>query len=95
MEARGDPLAPRASAFSTADASAVTVNDGATGSFSISCPAGRSVLGGGHELVDGATQLLYLGSAPTTTTWRVMLRNDTGAAVPGVRVRLWIICGAV
>jgi hypothetical protein len=74
--------------------SAITVNAGATTTSSISCPSGKRTIGGGHELVDGATQLLFLGSSPSTTTWRVMLRNDTDAAVPNVRVRLWIICAS-
>jgi hypothetical protein len=88
---QGDPgVSGYTSAATTT--SAITVNAGATSTSSISCPSGKRTIGGGHELVDGATQLLFLGSSPSTTAWRVMLRNDTDAAVPNVRVRLWIIC---
>jgi hypothetical protein len=74
---------------------ATTVNAGVTGTFSVTCPGGRMPLGGSHELVGGATQLVFVKSLPFSNTWQVVLRNDTGAAVPGVQVRLWAACALV
>jgi hypothetical protein len=90
---QGDPGVSGYSSVGTTT-SAITVNPGATTTSSISCPVGKRTISGGHELVEGATQLLFLGSSPSTTAWRVVLRNDTDAAVPNVRVRLWIICAS-
>ena len=75
--------------------SATTVSAGATNISTLTCPSSKSVIGGGHELVGNATQLVFLGAAPTSTSWRVMLRNDTGAAVSNVQVRIWVICAGV
>lgn len=90
---QGDPGVSGYSSAATIT-SAITVNAGATSTSTIFCPSGKRTIGGGHELVGGATQLLFLGSSPSTSSWRVMLRNDTGAAVPNVQVRLWIVCAS-
>jgi hypothetical protein len=49
-------------------------------------------LGGSHELVGEATKLVFVKSLPFSNTWQVVLRNETGGAVPDVQVRIWAVC---
>lgn len=61
----------------------------------LSCPAGKSILTGGHEQLNGALQLQYVGSWPLNNGWRVLLRNTTGASVANVQLRMYAVCANV
>lgn len=74
---------------------AVTVAAGASEVSFLACPAGKSIIAGGHELLNGALQLQYAGSWPLNNTWRVLLRNTTGANVPNVQLRMYVVCANV
>lgn len=74
---------------------AVTVGDGALEVSVISCPAGKTIISGGHEALNGALELRFVGAWPLNNGWRVLLYNNTGAAVSNVRLRLYAVCASV
>ena len=63
------------------------------------CPAGKRVVGGGHELASSSSQQLSVTmSAPfesTVSGWRVNFRNSLNAGLTNVQVRVYAICAIV
>jgi hypothetical protein len=62
------------------------------------CPAGKKVLGGGHELLGGGIQVTVTMSAPYengVSGWRVSFRNGTGTGLNNVQVRAHAVCATV
>jgi hypothetical protein len=67
----------------------------------IACPAGKSPMGGGHELANvNAAGLTVMFSAPVRDTtfvgWRVMVRNvHVSGGISGAQVRVHVVCANV
>jgi hypothetical protein len=60
-----------------------------------SCPAGKSVVGGGHELLLDGARLTVVASMPYDDAgfgWRVDFRNDTTGGLARTQVRAYAIC---
>jgi hypothetical protein len=75
----------------------ITVPENAAGNpdFGVSCPGGRSVLGGGYRFREKAhyDQLFVYESQPASnSTWQFKIANDTGGAKP---VTLFAVCANV
>jgi hypothetical protein len=74
----------------------ITVPDGtATPTFGVSCPGGRSVLGGGYSFRrEHADQLAVFESLPAAngSGWQFRVSNETGGAKPAT---LFAICANV
>jgi hypothetical protein len=73
----------------------ITVPDGnATPDFGISCPGGRSVLGGGYSFKKADTDALFVfeSRAVSDSTWRFKVSNETGGAKP---MTLYAVCANV
>jgi hypothetical protein len=66
----------------------------ATTTLTVTCPAGKRVLGGGYESYGNAT-LHPMASYPfTVDSWRMTLRlsQDTGASI---QFRVYAVCATV
>lgn len=74
----------------------ITVPDGtASPTFGVSCPGGRSVLGGGYSFTrEHAAQLAVFESLPAAngSGWQFRVRNTTGGDKPAA---LYAICANV
>jgi hypothetical protein len=76
-----------------------TVNAGDQWSVTVSCPMGKSLLGGGFtDTSAGWSPLRLVSSGPyqpqSTTTWTVTVMND-GANQVTRTLWVWVICGTV
>lgn len=65
-----------------------------TPDFGISCPGGRSVLGGGYSFgKDDINELFVFESRPSSeSTWQIKVSNDTGGSKP---MTLYAVCANV
>jgi hypothetical protein len=74
----------------------ITVPDNANGNpdFGVSCPGGRSVLGGGYRFQKTHYEQLFVyESQPTSSsTWQFKIANDTGGPKP---MALFAVCANV
>ena len=92
---------PGVSGYERIVADTGTINVGFLISSSIvaACPAGKRVLGGGHELLGSQSHLLtIMASAPHengSSGWRVTYRNSSASGLTGVQIRAWVLCGTV
>ena len=73
----------------------ITVGTGNLEVSVISCPSGKTIISGGHEQLNGALQLQYVGAWPLNNGRRVLLRNATAASVSNVQLRMYAVCANV
>ena len=81
------------------DTGTLQMNVGVSSFVTAVCPAGKRVVGGGHELASSSSQQLSVTmSAPfesTVSGWRVNFRNSLNAGLTNVQVRVYAICAIV
>ena len=82
------------------DTGTLQMNVGVSSFVTAVCPAGKRVVGGGHELASSASQQLSVTmSAPFESTvvsgWRVNFRNSLNAGLTNVQVRVYAVCAIV
>ena len=98
---QGTPGRPASAATSAivGDSGTLQMGVGVSSFVMASCPAGKRVIGGGHELASSASQQLSVTmSAPfenTVAGWRVNFRNSLNNALTNVQVRAYVICAVV
>lgn len=61
------------------------------------CPAGTTVVGGGHELEDSVQMPgrfpVVVRNHPYNNGWRVVCTDDKGIPTPGCKA--WVVCASV
>ena len=62
-------------------------------SHEVTCPSGKVPFSGGHELLNTAAQMTVIVSVPTSTGWRLQVRNNTSTYLSNAQVRVWAVCG--
>jgi len=81
------------------DTGTLQMNVGVSSFVTAVCPAGKRVVGGGHELASSSSQQLSVTmSAPfegTVSGWRVNFRNSFTAGLSNVQVRVYAVCAIV
>ena len=81
------------------DTGTLQMNVGVSSFVTAVCPAGKRVVGGGHELASSSSQQLSVTmSAPfesTVSGWRVNFRNSLNAGLTNVQVRVYAVCAIV
>ena len=90
---KGDPGPQGVSGYQRVQEN-ITVPDGnATPDFGVSCPGGRSVLGGGYSFRRNDTDALFVfESRPVSdSTWQFKISNETGGAKP---MTLFAVCAS-
>jgi hypothetical protein len=66
---------------------------GQTVTASVSCLAGRRVLGGGFDSAPGSANVLTVASfPPTVDSWRVSLRISSQDAAATIQFRVYAVC---
>ena len=73
----------------------ITVPDGTgTPDFGVSCPGGRSVLGGGYSFrrVDTDALFVFESHAASDSVWRFKVSNETGGNKP---MTLYAVCATI
>jgi hypothetical protein len=78
------------------DTESQQIPPGTGADFTVACPAGKVLLGGGGGRDNTAAAEAYSGPDPTapSTTWRLTLGAPTNSYV-NVNVDIWAICGSV